>query len=208
MADPRARYNLGITLFNRKDYEAAIRELEIFAREHLMREENPSARRTIGNAYALQRKWPEAAVQYRLVLAMLPSDQPTKRLLIDTLTNQGIAMGSAGRFADAVSSFRQALELDPAHVVARQNLATALYDSGDIPGALAEAREAAALDPGHAPSYDLIGRALALQGRYDEAIAELQQALRLSPNDREIRDDLTRVLAASSRPIGRRQSVK
>jgi len=207
-ADPRARYNLGITLFNRKDYEAAIRELEILAREHPMREEIPLARRAMGTAYALQQKWPEAVVQYRLVLSMLPSDQATKRLLTNTLADQGIAMGRAGRFADAASSFRQALELEPGHVVARHNLATALYDSGDIAGALAEARQATALDPGHAPSHDLIGRALALQGRYDEALAELQQALRLSPDDHEIQDDLSKVLAVSGGPNARRQSVK
>lgn len=197
-ADPRARYNLGITLFNRKDYQGAIGELELLAREHPMREEIPSARRTMGNAYALQQNWPEAASQYRLVLSMLPSDQATKRLLIETLTNQGIAMGSAGRFTEAVRSLRQALELDPKHVVARHNLAAALYDSGDVPGALAEARQVVTVDPGYAPSYDLIGRGLALQGRYDEAVAALRQALRLSPNDREIQDDLSRVLAASS----------
>jgi protein O-mannosyl-transferase len=207
-ADPRARYNLGITLFNRKDYDAAIRELEILAREHPMREEIPSARRTIGNAYALQQKWPEAAVQYRLVLSMLPSDQVTKRLLIDTLTNLGTSMGSAGRYADAANSFRQALEVDPEYVVARNGLATALYDSGDIPSALAEARRALVADARYTPSHDLVGRALAVLGRYDEAIAELRLAQRLSPNDAEIQDDLSRVLAVSSGSKGRREGAK
>jgi tetratricopeptide (TPR) repeat protein len=197
-ADPRARYNLGLTLFNRKDFEGAIRELETVAREYPLREEIPPARRAIGNAYALQRKWPEAILQYRRVLSMAPSDQVTERLLIDTLNNQGTALGRAGRFADAVTAFRQALGLDPSSAITRNNLATALYDSGDIAGALAEARLAIATNGGDAASYDLIARALALQGQYDEAVEQLQQALRLSPNNRDIQDDLRQVLAARS----------
>jgi tetratricopeptide (TPR) repeat protein len=196
--DPRARYNLGITLFNLKDYEGAIRELEMLAREHPMREEVPLARRAIGNAYALQRKWPEALLQYRLVLSMVPSDRTTERLLIDTLINHGTALSRAGRLADAATAFRQASELDPSSVLARHNLAMALYDTGDIAGALAQARLTIVTNGGDAASYDLIARALAQQGRYDEAVEQLQQALRLSPNDSQIQDDLRQVLAGRS----------
>ncbi|MGH9387693.1 MAG: tetratricopeptide repeat protein [Vicinamibacterales bacterium] len=151
--DPRARYNLGITLFNRKDYDGAMRELEALAREHPMREEIPLARRAIGNAYALQRRWPEALAQYRLVLSMVPSDRITERLLIVTLINHGTALGSAGRHAEATTAFRQALELDPSSAIARHNLATALYDTGDIAGALAEARLTIASNGGDAASH-------------------------------------------------------
>src|SRR5262249_22070716 len=157
---------------NLKDYPAAISELEMLAREYPTREEIPSARRTIGNAYAVQAKWPEAVAQYLLVLSMLPAEQSTRRLLRATLVHDGIANARSGHFVDAVGSFRQALELDPGDIVARKNLATALYDSGDISGALTEARQAAARDPNQASLHDLIGRALAVQGRYDEAIAE------------------------------------
>jgi protein O-mannosyl-transferase len=195
-ADPRARYNLGITLFNRKDYEGAIRELETLAREHPLREEIPPARRAIGNAYAARGNWPEAVLQYRRVLSMIPSDQETRRLLVDTLNNQGTALARAGRFAGAIAAFRQALELDPSSAIARHNLPAALYDAGDTAGALAEARRTIAANGGDAISYDLAARVLALQGQYDEAVEQLQQALRLSPNDRDIQDDLRQVLAA------------
>jgi tetratricopeptide (TPR) repeat protein len=137
-----------------------------------------------------------SSLEYRRVLAMTPSDGETQRLLIDALNNHGTALGRAGRFADAIGAFRQALELDPSSAIARHNLATALYDSGDIAGALAEARRAIAANLGDAASYDLVVRALARQGQYDEAVEQLQRALRLSPNHRGIQDDLRQVLAA------------
>jgi tetratricopeptide (TPR) repeat protein len=208
--DPHARYNLGITLFNRKDYGGAIRELEWLAREYPMREEVPLARRAIGNAHAAERRWPEAIAEYRLVLSMIPFDDVTRQLLIDTLVNHGTAMGGAGQTAGAVAAFRQALELDPSNAVARHNLATALFDSGDISGAIAEATRTMATHGADAASHALIGRGLALQGRYDEAVDHLQQALNLTPNDRAIQDDLRQVLAvrAESDRSGKRVKIR
>ena len=134
--DPRARYNLGITLFNLKDDEGAIRELESFARAYPLREEVPAARRAIGTAFAREGNWPEAARQYRLVLSMTPADRATRRLLVSALVDEGNAFGNTGRFADAAASFRQALELDPSSAVARHGLAMALEDLESVPPAV------------------------------------------------------------------------
>jgi tetratricopeptide (TPR) repeat protein len=205
-ADPRARYHLVTTLFNRKEYEAAVRELETLAREHPLREEVPLARRVIGQIYAVQRRWPDAVAQFRLVLSMVPSDQTTKRLLIQALMDQGIALGRAGQPPEAIASLREAVELDPSNATARQNLATALLDSGDPAGAIDEARRAVATGGANAAAYDLIGRALALQGRYDEAVEHLQRALALSPGDADFQDDLRQVLAV--RAGSKRGAVK
>jgi tetratricopeptide (TPR) repeat protein len=196
--EPRARFNLGITLFNLSDYQGAARELEALAREHPEREEIPEARRLLGSAYSRQQKWPEAVVQYRSVLSMVPSDQAAKRLLVAMLTNQGAALARAKQFADAIATLRQALALDRNDVLARHTLAMALYDAGDFSGAVAEARATLDVDSGHAASHDLIGRGLALQGRYDEAVDALTQAARLSPDDGQIQDDLRQALAARS----------
>jgi tetratricopeptide (TPR) repeat protein len=146
--DPRARFSLRITLLNLRDDDGAIRELAAFAHEHPLREEAPLAHRAMGNAYARQRKWPDAVRDYRLVLAMTPSGVATRRLLTDALIDQGQSLGSAGRFGDAISAFRQALELEASNVIARHGLATALDDSGDVAGALAEARLAVGATPG------------------------------------------------------------
>jgi Flp pilus assembly protein TadD len=139
---------------------------------------------------------------------MVPSDQAARRLLIETLANQGAALARAERFADAIATLRQALALDRDDVFARHTLAMALYDRGDIAGAIVEARATLDVDAGHAASHDLIGRGLALQGRYDEAVEELKQAAGLSPNDRQIQDDLRQALAVRSESRRTRTAVR
>lgn len=198
-ADPLARYNLGITLLNLRDNAGAIRELEALVRDFPLREEIPLARRAIGTAYAQQQRWTDAITQYRLVLTMVPSDQKTQQLLIETLLRQGTALGSAGRPAEAIAAFQEARDRDPANAVARHNLAVALFDDGDLTSAVAEARLAIAADGSDAASYALMGRALAMQGKLDEAADALEAAARMSPGDREIQDDLQQVGAARAR---------
>ena len=139
---------------------------------------------------------------------MTPSDRDARRLLIDALTNQGTSLARAGKFSDATHAFRRAVELDPADIIARHNLAMALYDSGDIDGALREARRTLTSDSRHAASYDLVGRVLAQQGRYDDAVQQLQRALQLVPDDVEIQNDLREVLAVRSASTRSRQPVR
>jgi Flp pilus assembly protein TadD len=139
---------------------------------------------------------------------MRPSDQDLRRLLIDTLVNQGVALARAERYPGAIAALGQALALDRNGVAVRHTFATALYDSGDITGALVEAGATLQLDPGHAPSHDLIGRGLALQGRYEEAVDELQRAVHLSPNDPQLQDDLRQTLAVRSASKRTRTAVR
>lgn len=205
-SDPTARYNLGVALFNVKRFDEAIHDLEILIAEHPWREEIPWSRRLIGQAYAAQQKRPEAIAQYRTVLAMTPRDAVARSLLIDTLEAYGVELGTAGKYGEAATAFRQGIALDSSHARLRANLATALLDAGDPMSAATEAQHAIALNPADAGSYGLLGRALALQGRYDEAIAQFNQALRISPSEATIREDLERVLAArGNRPVGARQ---
>jgi tetratricopeptide (TPR) repeat protein len=196
-SDPTARYNLAVALFNTRRYDEAIRELELLIAQHPLREEIPWSRRLIGQAYAAQRKRPEAIAEFRAVLAMTPHDALARNLLIDMLLGYGVELGTAGKHDEAVAVFRQGVELDPTNARLRANLTTALLEAGDPVGAATEARHAIAMNETDAVSYDLLGRALALQGKYDEAVAEFNRALRIRPADATIREDLERVLAVS-----------
>jgi Flp pilus assembly protein TadD len=102
-------------------------------------------------------------------------------------------MAGAGRFNEAASSFRKAVELEPGHGRARHNLAAALLDTNDPAGAEAEARKAIEINRMDPSSYDLLGRALALQGKVGEAVAQLEEAARLAPADPQVQDDLRKV---------------
>jgi len=190
---PRSRYNLGVELYNLKRFDLAISELQGFAGENPMDELAPSARRILGDAFVAERMWVEAVNEYRLALSMIPNDVRTKQKMLEAMTNQGLALASAGRFDEAVTIFRSVTGLDPADSRARRFLAAALLDRQDVVAAELEARKAIDSNPADAASHDLLGRSLALQGKHDEAIGEFREALTLAPDDTQTREDLRKV---------------
>lgn len=189
----RAQYNLGVTLYNLKRYDEAIRALDVLVAEHPMREEAPWARRVMAQAYAAQTKWTDAIEQLRMTLAMTPHDNEARRLLVDAYNSRGVALAQAQRFERAIAEFQSALGYDDRNASARFNLATALFDAGRLDEALDHARRALALNPANADAHHLVGKLLALRGRLDESIASLETAIKLRPEDAVIREDLARV---------------
>src|SRR5262249_33650995 len=69
---PRAYYTLGVLLFEERQWNEAIRAFRQFAERLPYIFEAISARRYTGMAFAAQRRWAEAAHEYRAVLAMHP----------------------------------------------------------------------------------------------------------------------------------------
>jgi tetratricopeptide (TPR) repeat protein len=194
--EPRARYNLGVTLFNLKRDEDAIRELEVLVKEHPMREEVPWARKVMGHAYLRLSRWPDAIAQLRMVLTMTPNDAEARRLLVEGYNTYGVSLAQAGDFGSAISQFKYALTFDERNESAQYNLATALFDAGRMHESFVEIERALELGPNNADAHHLKGKLLALQGRMPESIASLETAIKLSPNDPLIREDLSRVRQA------------
>jgi tetratricopeptide (TPR) repeat protein len=200
--DPRSRYNLGVALFNLKRFDEAIAQLKGMADEHPLLAEVPSARRIMGQAYALQHNWQKAINELTLSLSMAPQNTEARKMLVDVLNNQGLELANAGKFPQAVAVFRRAATTDPQRSDLRHNLAAALLDNHDPVAAEREARQAVALDSTDAGSYDLVGRALAVQGKVTDAVTQFEQALRLAPSDAQFTDDLNRVQRLASRNAG------
>jgi tetratricopeptide (TPR) repeat protein len=193
----RARYNLGVTLFNLKRDEEAIRELDVLVKEHPTREEVPWARKVMGHAYLRLSRWADGIAQLRMVLTMTPNDAEARRLLVDGYNTYGVTLAQAGDFGLAISQFKNALALDDRNESARYNLATALFDAGRMHESFVEIERALALGPANADAHHLKGKLLALQGRIPESLASLEAAARLSPDDPLIREDLARVQLAA-----------
>ena len=192
-SDARARYNLGVALYNLKRYDEAIRELEVLVAAYPMREEVPWSRRLMGHAYARLSRWPDAIAQLRMTLAMTPADAEARRILVDSYNSYGIDLAESQNFPAAITAFRDALGLDDRNATARYNLATALFDAGQMQESLTHAQLALAQNPDNADAYHLVGKLMALSGRMDEALASLETAARLHPSDELIREDLARL---------------
>ncbi len=97
------------------------------------------------------------------------------------LTWAGLALQSAGRFADAVAMFRRALWVEPDSGLAHHNLAGALVDDRDYVGAQEAEDRARALGLDAPEMLVVQGRAARGQNRLDEAIGAFAEAVRRRP---------------------------
>ena len=221
-SEPRAYYSLGMEFFKERRLDEAIDNLQQFvAREPLLLEV-VSARTTLGRAFSMQKKWKLASEQFRLVLAMRPTDIEAHGLIAtalfmqrsfdeansryvqyltyrpnDTaaLTNLGIGLAAAGKGSEAVNVFRRAVDLSPQSGDYRRNLANALLDQNRFEEAAQQAQRAVAMTPQDPVAHELLGLALAAQGMLVEAKAQLELSLRLDPTYLEARGELNQVLS-------------
>ena len=230
--DSRARYDLGLELFNSGKLDEAIEQLQAFVGTWRLpyrlvprwleppANEVIQARDLMGRAFAMQRRWPQAIEQARLILTMAPANVEAQGLLaqalfgqemfeeailhfreylkarpndLNALSNLGIALVATGKIDDAIAVFRHAVDVDPRNAQAHSNLATALYDRRDVDGAALHAQEAVRLKPDDPAARDLLGRAWAVQGRIDDARLQFERALQIDPAYGEAREDLKRL---------------
>jgi tetratricopeptide (TPR) repeat protein len=109
----------------------------------------------------------------------------------------GVVLVSAGKLAEAIDLFNQALRANPEYGLGYYNLGSALQSQGRIEEAARQYRQALQWRPDLAsPRYNL-GCILASQGKFPEAIQQYQDALRLEPDASEVRNNLGIALASS-----------
>ncbi len=95
-----------------------------------------------------------------------------------------------GRFPEAETALRQALEHDPRNGGVRFELGALYLDQNRFIEAAAEFESAIAIDPNMAGVHDQLGRLYRRQGRLPEAEAALRKALELDPQDGGTRFEL------------------
>lgn len=105
----------------------------------------------------------------------------------------------AGRYDDAATAFRQALEASPTSVRARVNLATALARQGDLEAATKLYHEVLEREPGNAAAHFNLGTMREGENKYAEAIPHFEAALASDPRDVAARVELGRSLRAVGR---------
>jgi protein O-mannosyl-transferase len=222
---PRARFALGLELFNEGKLNEAIEQLDGFVRQNPQLLETLQARELVGRAFAAQRQWGPAAEQFTSILNVAPGNGDAHRYLADILCSQelfaqaiphyraylertpgdvaalaqlGFALAMDDKADEAMATLGRVVEREPTNAVAHRVLAALLFDRRDIPGAIAHARQAIALNPEDAIAHDVLGRALTVQGQLAAARVEFERSLQLDPSSEQAREDLRRWVALSA----------
>jgi tetratricopeptide (TPR) repeat protein len=109
---------------------------------------------------------------------------------------RGMMAERSGRFAEAVTEYRKAVESSPDNVAYRRALAGALGLAGRLDESIAEYRDALNLAPNEALTRTRLAKALVSRdGISDEALAEYRAAVGLAPGLAEARIGLAGALA-------------
>jgi len=124
-------------------------------------------------------------------------------------SNLGEMLRLSGRPKEAIASGRRAIELDPNHPTALNNLGIAYFDAEDYESAERCYRRAIALDPNFAEAYSNLGNVLRSAKRLEDAVVAYNRAIELKPNYAEAYNNLGTTLrdqtkVAESEPIYRK----
>lgn len=100
----------------------------------------------------------------------------------DSHYNLALVLRGAGKRAEEIAAYRQAVARNPRHTNAWANLAGALLDQGQVAQAFEAAEHGMKVEPRHPMLQHNRGMALKQLGRFDDAIAALRAATEIAPN--------------------------
>jgi Tfp pilus assembly protein PilF len=111
--------------------------------------------------------------------------------------NLGLALQSQTRLDEAISHYRQALQLKPDYVKAHNNLGIALQSQSKYDEAIEHVKKAVQLDPNFALARYNLGSMYYEQGRYELAVTHWTKALELNPDLADALNLLSWILATT-----------
>ena len=171
---------LGVLLFQKKDYDAAI-DLIKQSIEH-----DPSNEEAYYNLAGILQdvgKLDEAITYYQKVIDINPD-------LADTYNSLGAVLQRKGQLDDAIADFRKAIELNPGLAMTHFNLGYALQQKGQLDDAIASYRKAIEIKPDFDDAYYNLGVVFQAQGRLDEATANYCKAIHHNPENADVHNNL------------------
>jgi tetratricopeptide (TPR) repeat protein len=149
------------------------------------RETMPKARAAAEKALALDEELSEAHGTLGQVLVVYEWNRPAGiaellRAIELNPNNQNaqhwyaMALGSLGRFDEALAQIERALAIDPLAVIVNANVGYLLYRAGRIDEAVTKLRHTVAMEPDFVMTRYRLGLALEAQGQYEAALAEFE----------------------------------
>ena len=152
-------------------------------------EANAAANRAVSLDPELPEGWVAlAGVRYYLGFDFVASELALRRALslnghsVRALIHYSWQMGEAGRFAEALQSGREAVQIDPFSTVAQTTVGQAYYLNQDFESAIAEYSKLVDLDPADPSSHFFLAWALEQNGEFTQAIESHRRAIELSGN--------------------------
>ena len=102
----------------------------------------------------------------------------------DQFLRLGNASFRARDYAAAAAAWKRAVELEPGHLYAWNNLCMAYFELRMLDEAVAACRKQIAITPDDKYAHNNLGRALWAQNKLDEAEQELRKQIAINPSDR------------------------
>lgn len=171
--DPEARYYLGRVYFSRQNMPAALA-----AFQKVVETDATSVRgyNHLGQTFEALNQFERAQKAYETAIAL---DRTQQRRSEWPYYNLGLLQLNAGRSADAVSHFEEALRVQPKFAEARLKRAVALASLGRREEALAELQSLVKDEPASADAHYQLGRLYTRLGNTEKGKEHLLQFQRL-----------------------------
>ena len=125
-------------------------------------------------AFTYDWDWPAATRHFDRAIAL-------NREAVSNHSYYPFYLSVAGRFEEAVSVARRALDSDPVSASLSHTLAVQLALSRRVDEAIDECRRTIELDPNYAIAYEVLGGLYASKGMYPEALSSTEKAVGLNP---------------------------
>ena len=171
----RNHFSLGFEFYERGYFEQA----ETFFKQALKDDpQSAEAFYGLGSAYLQQQKSNEARQCFERVLQLHTTYPGT---LPNAWNNLGILAAREGNLDAAIQQFQRALQIDPEHSIALQNLGSAYRQKKDWPAAKQALEHSLALNPEDAEANYTLGMVYAQQNDAEHAYEYLQKALAARP---------------------------
>jgi tetratricopeptide (TPR) repeat protein len=144
---------------------------------------------TLGNIYANEQRFREAADEYRAVVGQDPTNTVA-------LAAEVKALVDATAFTDALAPARAYVRQKPDDSSGHVLLGMVYRGLGEYPQAEPELELGALRDPGDFEAHYQLGFVLARLGKADQALPQLRKAVALNPGDKSAQFQLAAVLRA------------
>jgi tetratricopeptide (TPR) repeat protein/peroxiredoxin len=159
----------------------------------------------IGSVYLQQQKTAEARESFERTVKLKPAYPGT---LPNAWNNLGILAARAGRTDEAIRNFQVALQMDPDHVIALQNLGNAYRQDKNWESAKSALQRAVQLSPDSPEANYSLGMVFAQLNDTQHAYEYLQRALAARPDYPEALNNLGILYVRAQRPDQAENSFK